>query len=222
VSGDIIVGAAKNVRDWMDWATLIITGVGVIVVAFYTGVALWQAILTRRAIQEARVNAEKALEETRGSNAAIERSNEIAERNLILGQRSCVVVSELEEPDLTQGAVRIVIENVGRIPATNVRGQGWVIVHGRALPDPLPAVQLGPAEPSKAVLAAGKPVSGRLEIRGNRSDLHSLLAKREHCLIAYVQIEYSDWFNEQRTTMACWQYFEGDGWVVASKHNSVG
>src|SRR5580692_8865016 len=36
MNGDIIVGAAKQAHDWLDWATPVFTFLGVVVVAFYT------------------------------------------------------------------------------------------------------------------------------------------------------------------------------------------
>ena len=50
MSGDIIVGAAKHGRDWVDYGGIILTFVGVIVVGLYTCYAKKQNELTEKAL----------------------------------------------------------------------------------------------------------------------------------------------------------------------------
>ena len=50
MTGDIIVGAAKQSRDLLDWATPLFTLLGVVVVGFYTAYAKKQNKLTEKAM----------------------------------------------------------------------------------------------------------------------------------------------------------------------------
>jgi hypothetical protein len=50
MSGDILVGAAKHARDWVDYAGIVLTGIGVIVVGLYTYYTKKQNKLTEEAM----------------------------------------------------------------------------------------------------------------------------------------------------------------------------
>ncbi len=141
MSGDIIVGAAKQGHDLLDWATPIFTLLGVFVVGLYTLYAKHQRDeakrandLTEIALREAQISSMQALAESRtsGVNAIIQartaneiayeatrRSNELAEKALIYGQRSWLIPDVHPSSPFKEGSVWKVafyISNTGNVP----------------------------------------------------------------------------------------------------------
>jgi len=132
--GDVIVGAAKGVRDALDYWTLGATIVGVLILAIYTAAALWQASLTNA-----------VLTETRRSNEAIQKSNELtAEGNrmqreaLIAASRARVsITSGPYNAPLAVGTTEIVfnLKNAGLGCATDVIVKSGYEIVGKPLED---------------------------------------------------------------------------------------
>lgn len=212
MSGQIAVDAVQSSRDWVDYATLACTALGVVVVAWYTFITRRQAKLTA-----------SALEQTKRSNDATEESNRIAEKGLELGNRAWMVAIDIEPYALAAGPERslwVKIENLGRIPAAGVILRGFCGIQ-TSLDAP---VGLTPTENvgSQATVGPGRGVQSRIQLGAITEQIAAHIQCGQFPLLAYCEIEYSDWFQRPRKTVACWRYDPASGdWTAAPKYNRV-
>jgi hypothetical protein len=187
--------AAQHARDWVDYWTLAFTIVGVIILACYTAAAIWQAILTRRAIREARESTEK--------------STRIATDSLVLGRRAWLVVhmSDNGFPPIPHGisprisiSSHVHVQNTGGVPAIVQRfGCGFLI---DVLPDRL-------------CLSADRSQSCATVVCGDEREPLDLSWHVLECfphgqqtVYFYWIVEYSDCFDKTWRTTRCWRRVE--------------
>jgi hypothetical protein len=244
--GDVLIGVQHG-RDWMDWANLLATVSGVVVVGVYTFLTLKQLKRTGEAVktaQESNQLAAKALElneaaltqanadstealaETRRSNEATEESNRIAKEGLELATRAWLVLDF--KLGLDRGnfiGYRIEVTNVGKVPATEVElwysFDKWEGVS--EIPDPIKPANLRRLEHG---IVIGSNVT-HTSIPDEESYAF-MDARRDPPLTTfYCSVTYLDYFGQPRATVACWRYrpevtlADQRDWVLASKHNSL-
>jgi hypothetical protein len=202
--GDIIVGAAKGARDALDYWTLGATIVGVLILAIYTAAALWQATLTNA-----------VLTETRRSNEAIQKSNELtAEGNrmqreaLIAASRARLsITSGPYNAPLAAGATEIVfnLKNAGLGCATDV-----IVKSGHEIFDK-PLEDCSPLNPTTLVLRrASFPPGANAALHfgcGSLSEKDaSDLNEQRRWLYVLGIITYEDGTGSARETKVCAYY----------------
>ena len=216
---DILAAAAKHGPDAVDyarynlWATL----GGVILLAIYTAVTAWQAMLTRA-----------ALAETRRSNDATKKSNELA-------KRAWLVVNLKARSDVDIVARRITeaveLTNLGGVPATNAEAWGrfdlWA--DPPEIPDSIVPREGQPAV-TGLIVGPGKPhelLVHKWDIDLSDADWKRI-DKNEAVYVFYCEVMYRDIFDNPRKTVACFQYSPWGGWqdrrehwAYAPKHNKL-
>ncbi|HVT19435.1 MAG TPA: hypothetical protein VHQ90_25060 [Thermoanaerobaculia bacterium] len=221
--GNIAASAAADCQNSLAFWTFIVTTAGVLILTAYTVAAFWQAILTRRAIREARESREEAAAATLRSNEATEESNRIAERSLELGRRAWVIMTGMVAPTKFNPGeplrIKTTMRNSGGVPATNVISKlAIAIIPSTAqLPDEPPPTH---GEEFFAVVPVGRPVKGLGIFDGlSESEANGIESGRD-TLYFVCRIDYTDTFRKPRWSIACWRYArEFDRWVVAAKHN---
>lgn len=123
----MIVAAAASGHSGWEIATFVVTVVGVIAVIVYTVYAKRQAEISQKALDHALASSATALEQTRRSNDAAEKSGNIAARNLILEHRSWLVPSSKKGITLSdEGLFVMTLVNKGGVPCI----LGRSAVHG--------------------------------------------------------------------------------------------
>lgn len=199
-------------------ATEILTGLLVVITAIYAWTT-WRQLAAMR----------EALIETRRSNDATDKSNEIAERSLELGMRAWVVVSINDTPkDHDAGGLIIEMSNLGGIPATN--GEVWYRFDAWETGEIPEVIPRGPYSESGIVIG-----SGRTHIITPPWESWSPLFRNYEERIVhggllvtfYCEVSYFDVFGKERKTIACWRHspkttaFAHQSWVYAPKHNRL-
>jgi hypothetical protein len=222
VSNTIFVYGDHAGPDLLGILTCIFTGLGIVLLWFYTIYTKRQVTLTQTALEEARNSNAEALAETRRSNKATEESNRIARQSLELGNRAWLVATEIEPYSLAAGPGRYLwvnVENLGRIPASDIILRGFVAIQiGVDSPVGLTSTNL---VKSRAIAGPGRGCQGRIHLGDLTEDDVENIRSGEHALLAYCEIEYRDWF-QPRKTIACWQYACREGvWTAAPNYNRM-
>src|ERR1700688_3293345 len=204
MTGDIIVGAACDGHNLLDWATPIFTFLGVLVLPFYTYYAKQQRDEAKRANDLT----EKAIAEAR---EAASDNYVLAWQSLELGRRAWIVTTRVQpEPmQIVAGAetpIAITIINVGSTPATSVinRGAGDVIL-GSDLPEMI-SLEPGDKIPSSSVVGEGQEIEFHIYLRSLSEEKVAQVESGKGTLYLYFRCEYRDVFRKDRWTIACWQY----------------
>lgn len=201
MSGDIFVGAANGARDALDYWTLGATIAGVVILAIYTAATLWQAKLTNA-----------VLAETRRSNEAIQKSNEIAaesnrmQREAIIEttRARVVMTSGPYNAPLTAGESQVVfnIKNMGLGCASNL-----VIKTGYGIfSAPLKDCSRLKAETiflSRAKFGSGANAALRCHFEPLTEEDVSDLNARRRWLYALAVLTYEDGTGSERITRVC-------------------
>lgn len=208
MTGDIIVGSAKQARDWLDWAQLVLTFGGVIVVGIYTYYAKKQ----REAAESANALTKNALDVSRDDTEIQNRAWVMARLLLRPVPRAAHELDTIVYCELS---------NCGRSPATNVRAR-CILATGDEVPDEIrwagESSRLGLLPPNQ-----GDNLS-TLDSRPIDMEPHIVAAVIDGRKIFYYacEVAYTDWFNEPRKTTTCWEFNVAlRNWMPARKHNRM-
>jgi hypothetical protein len=164
----------------------------------------------------------QVIAETQRSNTAVEKSNEIAERSLKIGNRAWLCVSKLlvESPgDPNDRPIfHITISNVGRVPALGVNVFCETGLGGNGVPDEM--------EPECGTSAQNVVIGPGAEIEiSHPGGAPANWSPRDGSLLTWfclIRISYRDLFKERRNTMSAWEKDSKSGqWNLADRHNDL-
>ena len=213
---DISMVVPKRGRDWMDFMTLVVTSLGLVILAFYTYFTAQQLGVNQRAL----VATNGALAETRRSNAATEKSNQIAQQSLELGTRAWLVVSPKSDTTVSwPSPTTIEITNVGGTPASEVVVR-YSVKYAKTIPK---SIHPETSFPGRAVIGPRSQADPpRKAIYYPVNEILQAVHEKRLILFLYVKIEYRDYFGKPRMTTACWEYMpDVYTWKTAALHNSM-
>ncbi len=243
--GDVVVGSAEKARDWFDYLSFFVTILGVYIVARYTRYTRRLVDLTNDSLDAAKESSAKALEQareslkaandssalaleqTRASNDATKKSNEIAERSLLLGRRAWLTIRSLRayrrEPSFKEHDVgktaehqlSVFIANVGGVPTSALMASFFLSRSTGAIPDGSFILAV-----SEAHRAIGPGEDYEVLSRHTISDVHAEALAEGERWIAQCTIKYSDLFGQDWVSSAAWECYEGlyGDWIPIPKH----
>lgn len=191
---NVAVSAAQHSRDWVDYAGVGLTLIGVIVVALYT------------------YYAKKQWDEAKKGNKNLRASVELSHRAWVV----CRIVVPESMPIASGKTIVTEIENTGGSPAMDVvLRYGWMCTPNADVPDRFPESDSDIIEPV-GVLGNGHRVMTRTHIPQLDNPQEFIAGRR--LLLVYGQIDYTDIFGEPRRTIYCRRYNDV-GWTATAKYN---
>jgi hypothetical protein len=209
MTGDIIVGAAKHARDWVDYWTVGATVAGAAILLAYTIAAFRQATLTARALREAEKSREETTAAALRSDDAAKKSNEIATRALELGRRAWLVPSLDFKSLVEAGAERrvvVYIANTGGVPGVIEEARAAVTVEGIVRQE---FIGFG-----GTIVTPGQSPQDSLVITIHPSATYQEIASPETPISVTCRVEYTDVFRKRRETEIGWDRYKGDKWLI--------
>ncbi len=188
-----------------DILQTVLTGVLVVITAIYT----WTTNRQLRAMRE-------SLEETRRSNAATEKSNEIAE----LGRRAWLVPVDIANKvggvsvfDSGEG-VQISLRNFGGTPAVNaVITSSITLIKG--YPTPPERLTPGAARKSTTAVCVNEEIKISEPLPPISKEERRQMDLRQLNLLCYCEVTYTDSFGGNRNSAAGWMSSSGARWENA-------
>jgi hypothetical protein len=218
MSGDIIVGAAKHVHDWVDYWTVGATIAGAAILFAYTIAAFRQVSLTAKALRHAETSRGETAAAALRSDEATKKSNEIAEKALIYGKRSWLIPDVDESSPFKEGSiwkVAFYISNTGSVPGVMINA------HARVGTDPW--FETAPPQmfsPRGAIVLPGSGKEGALRVTADVPagiPDEQLLAATGSDLSVYCAVTYKDVISDEletgeRETRASWIHGHGRRW----------
>lgn len=219
-----------QVRYVIDWALLAKwSNASNIVIALFAGVVCfvyWKQLVTmRRALAGTKASNEiaaMALEQTRLSNAATERSNEIAERSLVLGRRAWLVIRGVPKISIDGWTFDdVTVENVTDMPAVIQRfGTCSVEKLDASTPKDWKYVKAGEVVVRGKQASIDFPSVALPSLNLNDPDTYRVLDR----VSIYCVVEYTDCFEKTWSTTAYWRELkevEGGHWQLGAAHTTM-
>jgi hypothetical protein len=208
MNGDIIVGAAKQAHDWLDWATPVFTFLGVVVVAFYTYYAKKQ-----------RDAANEANSLSRDAQKAFQDATELGNRAWVMAR--LLLRPVIERAHALDQIVYCELSNCGRSPATNVRSR-CILATRDEVPDEIDWT----GEGSRLGLLPPNQGENLHTLDSRPTDIAQQLVTAviggRKVFFYACEVKYTDWFNKPRRTIMCWEYnVTLRKWMPAQKHNRM-